>query len=104
MSLEEQRIKIAEYCQRPELEAVLWDEKLAYWAMHEAEKVLTTDKQHETYWVLLVHICDPGDESDYNSRWICAHATAAQRAEAFLKTLGLWVEEPVSAATVEGLR
>ncbi len=31
-------------------------------------------------------------------------STATQRAEAFLKTLGIWKEEPVSAASVEGLR
>ena len=64
-------------------------------AMHEAEKVLKwtdddTEDERERYWVLLVSICDPKDESGANSRWLCAHATAAQRAEAFLRTLNLW--------------
>jgi hypothetical protein len=61
-------------------------------AMHEAEKVLKNDEQLERYWVLLVPICDPKDDCGANSRWICAHATAAQRAEAFLRTLNLWKE------------
>ncbi len=63
-------------------------------AMHEAEVQLMTAEIWPTY-----------------VRWLCEkspifphRATAAQRAEAFLKTLGLWVEEPESAATVEGLR
>ncbi len=61
-------------------------------AMHEAEKVLTGIQLAE-YSIWLQKI------EDYDFL-----ATAAQRAEAFLKTLGLWIEEPVSAATVEGLR
>ncbi len=61
-------------------------------AMHEAEKVLTGIQLAE-YSIWLQKI----EDLDFL-------ATAAQRAEAFLKTLGLWVEEPVSEATVEGLR
>ncbi len=61
-------------------------------AMHEAEKVLTTENQREQYWIELMRICDSKDESGFNSRWICAHATASQRAEAFLLTLNLWKE------------
>ncbi len=76
-------------------------------AMHEAEKVLTEEQLHDygkhlgaittvmTWWDSRI--------SGYGMAKF-AHATAAQRAEAFLKALGLWVEEPVSAATVEGLR
>lgn len=51
-------------------------------AMHEAEKTLT-DKQEYDYQVLICRMFDIGFKS------ICA--PAAQRAEAFLKTLGLWV-------------
>jgi hypothetical protein len=49
-------------------------------AMHEAEKVLTF-KDWEFY-------CDELGGSFQG----CAHATARQRAEAFLRTLGKWEE------------
>ncbi len=61
-------------------------------AMHEAEKALTGEQSWQYVQLL----------SGYSNEGWCA--TAAQRAEAFLRTLGLWVEEPVSGATVEGLR
>ena len=53
--------------------------------MHEAEKVLTEEQRfHYTegliHWDSHIGYCD----------WDCAHATAAQRAEAFLRTLGKW--------------
>ena len=51
-------------------------------AMHEAEKVLT-DEQKREYRICLFRLCDC-----YAGREV--HATAAQRAEAFLKTLNLW--------------
>lgn len=61
-------------------------------AMHEAEKSLTIDQQAE-YWVCLHHLTD-ADEC--TGHWLdlkaTGCATAAQRAEAFLKTLGLWEE------------
>ncbi len=50
-------------------------------AMHEAEKVLAS---RDEYVVLLRKAC-----GGFNP----VFATAAQRAEAFLKTLGLWKEE-----------
>jgi len=53
-------------------------------AMREAEGVLTED-QREEYCALLLSE-DPYPES--SSRWSCAHATATQRAEAFLRTIG----------------
>ena len=52
-------------------------------AMHEAEKVLTPKQQTE-YAYQLEALCCPREYG-----W---HATAAQRAEAFLKTLNLWTE------------
>lgn len=52
-------------------------------AMHEAEKVLNGDQIH-TYDGWLITIC-----ADRASR----RATAAQRAEAFLRTLNLWTDE-----------
>jgi hypothetical protein len=53
-------------------------------AMHEAEKILFP--KHEAKWAMLMsEVCG-------HSWRIIYTASAAQRAEAFLKTLGLWVE------------
>lgn len=52
-------------------------------AMHEAEKVLTND-QREDYMNWL-GTCD--------TEWNSIHATAAQRREAFLRTIGKWKQE-----------
>lgn len=60
-------------------------------AMHEAEKVLTitlppaphTESEKSRYVIILRTMC--GDKG-------CVIATAAQRAEAFLKTIGKWKE------------
>ena len=64
-------------------------------AMHAAEKVLTTKKQWDQYCPGIVHTTDAGvtsDQGDYFNfrRTIArvAHATARQRADAFLLTLG----------------
>jgi hypothetical protein len=56
-------------------------------AMHEAEQVLTGDQQHD-YKCHLLRM----DYPDWEIK--VTHATAAQRAEAFLRTLGLWTETP----------
>lgn len=53
-------------------------------AMHEAEKVLNEKQEHimnDTLWDLM------------SGRKYLWHATAAQRAEAFLKTIGKWEED-----------
>ena len=58
-------------------------------AMHEAEKVLTDEQSKaytETLWVIVKR------ESTSKTRWQLWHATADQRAEAFLKTIGKWKE------------
>ena len=52
-------------------------------AMHEAEKVLDTVQQGY-YWDYLKDLTDEGFDQ--------LHATARQRAEAFLRTLGKWEE------------
>jgi hypothetical protein len=57
-------------------------------AMHEAEKVLAPknwDRFSEKWWEYYHHLLD-GDVHK------TIHATARQRAEAFLKTLGKWEE------------
>jgi hypothetical protein len=66
-------------------------------AMHEAEKVLTPEKE-ERYVGMLQNVMGI-EVFEEGSRWESSHlsssdsvyrATASQRAEAFLKTLGLW--------------
>ena len=56
-------------------------------AMHAAEKVLADTVKRE-YIKQLVAVVN---ESEW-SKWPTAHATAAQRAEAFLRTIGRWTE------------
>jgi hypothetical protein len=63
-------------------------------AMHEAEKVLT-DLQHQHYYAALELVCSgiPYDSNGwYGAGWLyrTATATAAQRTEAFLRTIGKW--------------
>jgi hypothetical protein len=59
-------------------------------AMHEAEKVLTDD-QLDRYPFILNHVVD-SNTTCRHKRIDCFayHATAAQRAETFLRTLNLW--------------
>ena len=54
-------------------------------AMHEAEKILNLHQQ-------LRYQIELGGYMADNDYWSLCHSTAAQRAEAFLKTLGLWEE------------
>jgi hypothetical protein len=55
-------------------------------AMHEAEKVLTQAQDYDYRTVTLPKVCKDG------SGMIALTATAAQRAEAFLRTIGKWKE------------
>lgn len=74
-------------------------------AMHEAEKVLADKTGHlsvgcliRDYWLQLMQILNPGvkmwENGAFLGSWANAikvgRATATQRSEAFLKTLGLW--------------
>lgn len=59
-------------------------------AMHEAEKVLSL-KQWWDYCDNLIMIVDQGLGNESH-----VHANAAQRCEAFLKTIGKWIEEPTT--------
>ena len=108
MTPEEQRVAIAEACGWTETEAWLdgrrcferadsnagWDfDSLPDYlndlnAMHEAEKVLIGDEpENSELWcdfqTNLVIACPA---------YLSYHATAAQRAEAFLRTIGKWEE------------
>ena len=64
--------------------------------MHEAEKSLSII-QRLRYYQELIDIFDrhPDGSHRYGAciYWESVHATASQRAEAFLKTLGLWKED-----------
>ncbi len=114
MNKEKQRITIAEACgykkgnvlwlsfdiwEKNHIQHALERVELADWtylalpdylndlnAIHEAEKILTAD-QCETFNHILHH--QKADTSLVCSSWAW-HATASERAEAFLKTLGLW--------------
>ena len=86
MNPEQQRVAIAEACGEDN-DSIYRDLIPDYLndlnAMHEAEKVLTSE-QVTSYVYLL---------ESMNDRWSTpAFATAAQRAEAFLRTIGKWEE------------
>lgn len=94
MTPEQQRIAIAESCgwktgyRDPEAWHPLPDFLHDLNAMHEAEKVLIGDEpENSELWcdfqTNLVIACPA---------YLSYHATAAQRAEAFLRTIGKWEE------------
>jgi hypothetical protein len=60
-------------------------------AMHEAEKVLP-DKGVNAWWAYVANI-NSHNPTPLGSE-TAVHATAAQRCEAFLRTLGLWQPTP----------
>ena len=57
--------------------------------MHEAEKVLTGYEQIATY---VWHLENRSGDWSTDEHMMATHATARQRAEAFLRTLGKWEE------------
>lgn len=62
-------------------------------AMREAEKRLEDDAQRRIYLIELTKACGNIEDSTLGSNfWVCTHATAAQRAEALLKTIGKWTQ------------
>jgi len=60
-------------------------------AMHGAEKKLSLDKR-DLFLQALYRICDKAQRMT-PVPWLAVNATARQRAEAFLRTLNLWVNE-----------
>jgi hypothetical protein len=58
-------------------------------AMHDAEKMLTTDQFEQYRWILW-DICKQVRVKDWYRCYLSS--TAAQRAEAFLRTIGKWKE------------
>lgn len=93
MKSEEQRIAIAKACgwngfNPDNIPDYLNDLN----AMHEAEKTLTIE-QNYVYWNTLRDlICVDENTGHWCDLKASGHATAAERAEAFLRTLGLWKE------------
>jgi hypothetical protein len=74
-------------CDIVHVHRAIWSKDLN--AMHEAEKTLTKEqvREYQTY------MYDMACEIDNTcGRWMPYSATAAYRAEAFLKTLGKWEE------------
>ena len=96
MKPEQQRVAIAEACGwKPDKRGLGWLSPHGYYAsepdylndlnaMHEAENTLT-DKAHEEFRLNLYEVL--GDDSR-----LIVSSTAAQRAEAFLLTIGKWEE------------
>ena len=98
MTPEQQRIAIAEACgwktgyRDPEAWHPLPDFFHDLNAMHEAEKVLTV-AQRITYANQIGVILSGGSVGRAIPNWWFIHeATASQRAEAFLRTIGKWEE------------
>jgi hypothetical protein len=60
-------------------------------AMHEAEAFLKS-KDIRSYAFLLAQVLDTSPTVDLDDQFLNIHATARQRAEAFLRTLGKWEE------------
>jgi len=60
-------------------------------AMHEAEKRLS-EKQTRTFAFMLAQVLETSPTVDLDDQFLNIHATAIQRAEAFLKTIGKWEE------------
>lgn len=83
------------FCQAEHLPDYLHDLS----AMHEAEKLIDA-KDPDTRSLWLDHLtlamnwpkAKNAAELRFGLHYLCARATAAQRAEAFLRTIGKWVE------------
>ena len=99
MTPEQQQVAIAEACgwktgyRDPEAWHPLPDYLNDLNAMHDAEKVLTS-KQKQTYAKSLSDaMSDSAPTDSCHTVWAdTIHATASQRAEAFLCTIGKWEE------------
>jgi hypothetical protein len=68
----------------------LWDWCNDLNAMHEAEKVLTKEQVRKYHNYMYDIACELNNTC---GRWMPYSATAAYRAEAFLRTLGKWEEK-----------
>jgi hypothetical protein len=62
-------------------------------AMHEAEKVLNPEQRAEFIRCIWDQVAPSCTNYINHACYFIAHATAAQRAEAFLRTLNLWKDD-----------
>jgi len=94
MNTEAQRIAIAEACGwKKESNGIrsLPDYLNDLNAMHEAEKVLSKDDWDDKFYHWIGFVVSGGREAQlWEYRKLVVHASAAQRAEAFLRTIGKW--------------
>jgi hypothetical protein len=103
MTKEEINIAIAEACGWTDTKIVNYGGKLMYGqievpdycndlnAMHEAEKVLTIKQKQRYATALSNDLSDSAPTDSCHTVWSdTIHATALQRAEAFLKTINKW--------------
>jgi hypothetical protein len=72
-------------------------------AMHEAEKMLTIQQKANDYEILLETVTRRGKSGMTFglAAYLFCHATARQRAEAFLRTLGKWEATDKESLTVQ---
>lgn len=92
MTPEQQRIAIAEACKLHPGDRSgvgLPDYLNDLNAMHEAEKVLS-EKRIRSYAFILAQVLETSPTVDLDDQFLNIHATAAQRAEALLRTIGKW--------------
>lgn len=66
-------------------------------AMWKVEGTLGTSLKQTSYMenLLFTMNSDPAGDGSWHEQWDVCHATAAQRAEAFLRTVGKWEDEDV---------
>ena len=63
-------------------------------AMHEAEEMLPSQDAQYGFCQWCMKLAAPNRSTGFRENtWLATHATAAQRAEAFLKTIDKWVED-----------
>ena len=92
MNKEQQRIAIAEACGITHgVLCTITDFLNNLNAMHEAERMFENDSALRALYIENLEIVTQCPFSV--SEWYCATATAAQRSESFLRTIGKWVEE-----------
>jgi len=89
MTPEQQRVAIAEACGWTVWSCGVPDYLNDLNAMHDAEKVLG-EKRIRSYAFTLAQVLDTSPTVDLDDQFLNIHATAAQRAEAFLRTIGKW--------------
>jgi hypothetical protein len=70
-------------------------------AMHEAEKVLADNEERQYKYISILVGKDWSESWAFTDAGKAIHATAAHRAEAFLRTLGLWKDDASHLSTVD---